>query len=481
MTNVMFRNYVILPFRFEALPSKEVFLSNEVGEFEYLSRSSFEDFINHRLDPSTGQYRDLKSRFFLADNNMNAVTDILAVKYRTKKGFLGKFTALHMLVPTLRCNSNCVYCQVSKKDISSKDCDMSKNTAKAVVDTIFKSPSSSIKIEFQGGEPLLNFDIIRFVLDYAEWKNVTARKRLDFVLCSNLTLITEAHLKVFKEHRVNISTSLDGPLDIHNFNRPLQDQSNTYEEVVKKIALCRKYLGQGSVSALMTVTKKSLGNFKLIIDEYVCQKMNMIFLRPLNPFGYAKRDRDKVGYDIDDFIQNYFIAIHYLIELNLKGVFISEGFATLILSRILTPFSTGFVDLQSPAGAGICGVIYNYDGNVYVSDEARMLAAMGDKTFLMGNVLKDSYEEMFDGKFLHLLIDKACLESLPVCARCAFQVYCGADPVRNYSEQGDIVGNRPTSEACKKYKAVFSFFLGLIRKNDPGINRVFWSWINEGH
>ena len=130
----------------------------------------------------------------------------------------------------------------------------------------------------------------------------------------------------------------------------------------------------------------------------------------------------------------------------------------MILSRILTPFSTGFVDLQSPAGAGICGVIYNYDGNVYVSDEARMLAAMGDKTFLMGNVLKDSYEEMFDGKFLHSLIDKACLESLPVCARCAFQVYCGADPVRNYSEQGDIVGNRPTSEACKKYKAVFSFF-----------------------
>ena len=71
----------------------------------------------------------------------------------------------------------------------------------------------------------------------------------------------------------------------------------------------------------MTVTKKSLGNFKLIIDEYVCQKMNMIFLRPLNPFGYAKRDRDKVGYEIDDFIQNYFIAIHYLIELNLKGLF----------------------------------------------------------------------------------------------------------------------------------------------------------------
>ena len=245
MTNVISRNYVILPFRFEALPSKEVFLSNEVGEFGYLSRSLFEDFINHRLDPSSGQYRDLKSRFFLADNNLDAVTDILAVKYRTKKWFLGKFTALHMLVPTLRCNSNCVYCQVSKKDISSKDCDMSKKTAKAVVDTIFKSPSSSIKIEFQGGEPLLNFDIIRFVLDYAEWKNVTARKRLDFVLCSNLTLITEAHLKVFKEHRVNVSTSLDGPLDIHNFNRPFKIKAIHTKKLLRKLRFVGNIWGNG--------------------------------------------------------------------------------------------------------------------------------------------------------------------------------------------------------------------------------------------
>ena len=41
---------------------------------------------------------------------------------------------------------------------------------------------------------------------------------------------------------------------------------------------------------------------------------------------------------------------------------------------MLTPFATGFVDLQSPAGVGISGAIYDYDGSVYVSDEARMMA-----------------------------------------------------------------------------------------------------------
>jgi len=99
--------------------------------------------------------------------------------------------------------------------------------------------------------------------------------------------------------------------------------------------------------------------------------------------------------------------------------------ATLFLRRILTPFSTGFVDLQSPAGTAINGVIYNYDGNVYVSDEARMLASMGDNKFLMGNVHEKSYRELFDSEFLHNLIGTSCVEFLPDCCDCAFQSYCG--------------------------------------------------------
>lgn len=472
-------SYTILPFRFEALPTGEVFLSNEVGEFLFLEREAFLNFVEHRLEQGQKSFSDLKGKFFLADTDLEPVVDVLATKYRTKKGFLENFTALHMVVPTLRCNSNCIYCQVSKKDQFAKDCDMNPQIARKVVDYIFKSPSQYIKIEFQGGEPLLNFDIVKRVIDYAEWKNVSARKNLEFVVCTNATLIEKEHLDFLKDYKVYISTSLDGPKDIHNFNRPLQTNNNSYDVLIEKIALCQAYLGPDSVSALMTVSRRSLEDLRSIIDEYVRQNLRMIFLRPLNPYGYAKKERDRIGYDIDDFVEKYCDAINYLIELNLGGTYISEGFATLILSRLLTPFPTGFVDLQSPAGVGICGVIYNYDGNVYVSDEARMLASVGDKRFLMGNVLDNSYEEMFDGKFLKDLIAKSCLESLPICARCAFQSYCGADPVRNYSEQGDIMGFRPASEICKRNKKIISFFLDLIKKNDPKINQVFWSWINR--
>ncbi len=64
---------------------------------------------------------------------------------------------------------------------------------------------------------------------------------------------------------------------------------------------------------------------------------------------------------------------------------------------MLTPFTTGFVDLQSPAGIINSVVVYNYDGYVYASDESRRLAEYHDYTFRLGHVT-DKYENLFYGK-----------------------------------------------------------------------------------
>jgi hypothetical protein len=66
---------------------------------------------------------------------------------------------------------------------------------------------------------------------------------------------------------------------------------------------------------------------------------------------------------------------------------------------------------------------------------------------------------------------------LPECSYCGFQSYCGADPVRNYSEQGDIIGNRTASTICKRNKEILKFILELLEEDDDSVNNVFWSWI----
>src|SRR6185503_14476064 len=101
----------------------------------------------------------------------------------------------------------------------------------------------------------------------------------------------------------------------------------------------------------------------------------------------------------------------------------------LMLQRIFSPFGTGYVDLQSPAGIGISGIVYNYDGDVYASDEGRMLAEMGDKSFRLGNVATDRYEDMLLSDQLLDPLQQSLAESAPLCADCAFVPYCGSDPV----------------------------------------------------
>lgn len=471
--------YTILPFRFDHFNEEEYLLTNDVGEYIFLKNEDFEKFVNHELDPKSDLFMDIASKQIATTDKVEDVVNMLATKFRTKKSILRDFTTLHMVVPTLRCNSKCIYCQVAAHNMNAAGFDMDKKTAKNTVKMIMACPSPGIKIEFQGGDPSTYFEMVKYIIEEAEWQNLFKKKDLGFVICTNVTLLTPDMVKYLKKHKCDISTSLDGPKDLHNTNRPLQNTTETHEKFVENVGMIREICGEDSVSALMTTSKHSLGRFKEIIDEYVRMGMHNIFLRSLNPYGFAKQYKEKIAYPIEEFIKNYKEGLNYIIELNKQGTCFVEGYAALLLKRMLTPFATGFVDLQSPAGVGIAGAIYDWDGNVYVADEGRMLARYKNYYFKLGNVNENTYQEVFNGEKLYNIIHNACNECLPMCSECVFQPYCGADPVRNYSEQGDMVGHRPTSDMCKKNRAIMHYLFELLKKHDPEINRIFWSWLNH--
>jgi His-Xaa-Ser system radical SAM maturase HxsB len=238
-------------------------------------------------------------------------------------------------------------------------------------------------------------------------------------------------------------------------------------------------LGHDHVSALMTTTKLSLAHPEEIVDEYARLQFNYIALRPISPYGFAVRSQLKTGYEVQSFLQFYRRALGHILKMNLAGQFFVEGYAQLLLRKMLTPFATGYVDLQSPAGAGIGVAVYNYDGDVYATDESRMLAEMGDFSFRLGNLEADSYEQMFGGELLRTIVAASCVESLPGCSDCAFQMYCGADPVENYTTQGDIFGHRPTSDFCARNMSLIKHLLSLYHGDDERLRHVFWSWIQN--
>lgn len=472
--------YHFLPFRFKR-DGQNVLLVNDIGEFQFLEGTQFQDFVQKRLDTTSDIFLDLQSKHMAVIDQLSQTIDFLATAYRTKKRYLYDFTSLHMFVVTQRCNQQCTYCHASSVgDNDSAHYDMSAATGKKCVDVALQSPSQNLKFEFQGGEPLLNFEVIKEIVEYTKKANFNHSRRIDFVVCTNLTKLTEEHLFFFKDNKIIISTSLDGPKKIHNQCRIKRTGEGTYELVIKNLNWASEYLGHDQVSALMTVTKSNLNHLDAVIDEYVRAKFPSIFLRMINPHGTALDHWGNVGYGVDEFVSAYEKALNYIIDLNNKGIFFVEEFAALLLSKILTPFSTGFVDLQSPSGAGLGGASYEINGDVYIADEARMLAKKtGDKSFCLGNVFKDSYESMFCGQKLFELARLTTIEALPGCAWCVYQPYCGSDPIRSYIEFGNVGQSQAKTSFCRKHKAIFDILFKLLQNNEDKVIDVFWSWVTR--
>jgi His-Xaa-Ser system radical SAM maturase HxsB len=473
--------YGLLPFRFARRNDDSYLLTNEVGEFCVVEGDTLRSLTQHRLSHSHPAYQDLKSRHFLSDEDSSALLDVLASKYRTKKSFLEGFTKLHIFVTSLRCNQSCPYCQVSRQgeEADRGRFDMSQEVLRKSVELMLSTPAPRITMEFQGGEPLVNFDLVREAVRLAEEQSQRAGKTIDYVLCTNLSLLEDAHLDFCKQHSVLISTSLDGPAELHDKNRPLGRGLPSHAIVTRNIARAQEALGKQAVSALMTTTRHSLAHAEAIVDEYLRMDLGSMFVRELNPFGFAVRTAREVGYGTPEFVRFYKEVLSYIIEVNRAGRTFTEAYATMVLRKILTPWPIGFVDLQSPAGAGIGVVLYNYDGNVYASDESRMLAETGDQTFRLGHVLEDTYQDIFLGETMQAIAAASCSESLAGCSDCVYQPYCGADPVRHYRTQGDLFGNRATSSHCGKHMSLISHLFDLLLGGDPDVERIFWAWINE--
>lgn len=468
--------YRLLPLRFRRLPwdPERVFVSSMAGDWLLMPRAQLDSVVGGTLDPHSALAADLEARHVITTDPERSTLVPLLSQFRTRKRYLQGGPALHIFVLSLRCHHTCAYCQVSRQDLAQAAFDMSGRAADLAIERLFEWPSSTLTVEFQGGEPLLNFTRLREVTERIQTRNVHERRELKFVVASTLHDLTDEQLAFFNEHGFQLSTSLDGPEWLHNANRP-RPERDSYRRTVDGIDRARRHLGEDAVSALTTLTQRSLSAPLEIVDEYRRLGFRSIFLRPLSPYGFARRTGARIGYTLEEFFGFYRTAFDHILAINRAGYAMEEVYASLILSQLLSPFSHGYVDLRSPTGAGLGAVVYDYDGHVYPSDEARMLAAMGDRSFALGRVDQPVTEWLTSAAMEHLLA-AGVAESLPGCSDCAFVPLCGADPVDHYARQGDPVGHRPTSDFCAKQMGFFDLLLERLERADASERRVLESW-----
>ena len=391
--------------------------------------------------------------------------DWISETFREKNNFLFQGPSLHIIILTLRCNMKCVYCHASSRGMNEVGFDMSEETASKVVDFIFQTPSEGVTIEFQGGEPLVNFNVLKHVVSYAKEINKKFKKDLRFNVVTNLSLMDKDKLDFLLKQGVSICTSLDGPKQINRKNRIFVGDDKL-EFWIKEISKKDKNM----INALPTVTKNNILYWKELVDEYVRLGLRNVHLRFLNNLGYAKKTWEDVAYSAEEFVDMWKRSMDYIFELNKKGVDIKERMAFIIASKFLKNDEPNYLELRSPCGAVNGQLAYNFDGSVFTCDEARML---GDDTFRIGDVgqkLKDVVQS-----------DKSCAVMAAscndlFCYGCGFKPYCGVCPVCNFTEQGSIIAKIPSTIRCKIYKAQFDYILEKILF-DKDVKEILERWL----
>ncbi|MSP63172.1 MAG: His-Xaa-Ser system radical SAM maturase HxsB [Myxococcales bacterium] len=459
-----------------------VVLTNDAGRFHLMPQLEFQRMLGGELQLESPSHVRLAELGFLRSQPK---IDVLADRLRDRRGYLMVGPSLHIMIITLRCDQICGYCHASRTNLDSQGYDMDEVTARAVVDRIFETTSPSITIEFQGGEPLVNWPILQLVVDYATQKNVTAGKALMFSLVTNLSLMTDEKAEYLLDHGVMICTSFDGPREVHEWNRHLA-RASSYDEAVKWIKeINARYIARGHdsglayVNALLTVTRATLSKPREVVDEYVALGLKAINLRPLNPFGFAARTWERIGYTGAEYLAFYREALDYIIELNRKGVEILEKKLALYLQKIFTDNDPNYMELRSPCGAGIGQMAYNYDGKIYTCDEGRMIGKMGDDLFEIGHAALNTHREAVGHETVRAMAAASYLDSVPGCSDCAYNPYCGVCPIYNYIEQGDLFGKMPGSDWCKISMGICDHLFGRLASEGPELRTLLERWTRE--
>ncbi len=134
------------------------------------------------------------------------------------------------------CNLSCIYCYGVDGEYGEKGL-MKEEIAYAAVDWLIEQSMglSEVHINFFGGEPLLNFSLIKKVVEYAKQRCKERNKKIRFSMVTNGTLLKDEINQFLNDHDFSITLSFDGDANVQDKNRPLKGGRGSYKIARKRV------------------------------------------------------------------------------------------------------------------------------------------------------------------------------------------------------------------------------------------------------
>ncbi|MCL6634867.1 MAG: thioether cross-link-forming SCIFF peptide maturase [Peptococcaceae bacterium] len=135
------------------------------------------------------------------------------------------------------CNLRCRYCFAGQGRFGGSEELMPVETGRAAIDFLIAGSAArrQLEIDFFGGEPLLNFDVLQELVDYGRAAGSRAGKEFKFTLTTNGLLLGESVVRYLNENDIGVVLSLDGRREVHDAMRPAPGGAGSYDAVLARI------------------------------------------------------------------------------------------------------------------------------------------------------------------------------------------------------------------------------------------------------
>lgn len=368
--------------------------------------------------------------------------------FRLKTSLLGEHSQLNgfYLFVSQECNLACTYCYGDGGEYRKSKRNMDETTARNFVDKFLTGDSPTYSVNFFGGEPFLNFNLMQKVVAYAKEKGAERGFTVSFKVTTNGTVWSDRIKKFVDEEIDNLTVSLDGPQEINDAQRPPLGNYSSYQKTI------------GTIDELKAIKDKRY-TIRTILTKQSCEQLDEVYSHNSalvspggvgmtivdvdddNPLALSDDDYRKVT---DGIIRKNTESLKSLAESNTPTFNeYTYQLCELLLFRKYRP---------NPCNAGRTVIAIAADGDIYPCHRF-----VGYDQFRVGNVndeqpLNDDYFQVTK------TFKETSVDANEHCSGCWARYLCGGNCyVISWLREGDVF--KPPQRDCESRKRIYEKLL----------------------
>lgn len=398
----------------------------ETGSLEAAVSKLGDKYSKEDIEEAWGEIEALKENGLL----FSEPADLGNIKYNEDN--IVKALCLHVAHD---CNLKCTYCFASQGDFKGEKLLMPFEVGKKALDFLVENSGNrrNLEVDFFGGEPLMNFEVVKQLVAYGEELERHHDKNFRFTMTTNGVLLDREKMEYLNEKMDNVVLSLDGRKEINDAMRPTVSGDGSYDIIAPKFLEFAKLRGDKSYYLRGTFTSKNL-DFSKDVLFLKDQGFDIISMEPV----VAEPEHDYAI--LEEHLEAAMKEYEKLSEEYIKAQKAGNGFE---FFHFMIDLSQGpcFVKRVVGCGAGSEYMAVTPEGDLYPCHQF-----VGNEDFKIGTIYTGVEKPEIVEQF-----KKANVMTKDECSECWAKFYCsGGCHANAYNFNGDIT--KPYRIACDMEK-----------------------------